>query len=867
MKKLLSLILAVTIFLNSLSTPFVYAVFAQEASPEATPVATTEPTPLADPTVEPSPQPVEQQVVETIASPTPSPTPTPTIPSYSSPEYDVYKAEKTIQDQQQETLEDEWEANEENDQWIAAHGGSEEYYTSGQWQIDQDAAAAAAAQQAEQNQTQQQLENDPFAPSNDSAPSSNSCSNEPSTLSADPSAALSTDSSTTTESSSTTNVNVSNNNCADIGNNSYSGGTSGTNSVTNTDGSVDMNTGPSSANGQLENNGNVNVTNSESFGTATSSTDESFAADGTAENLSTGEDSANFTQSNDSYNLTVENNNAATVDNEMTVEGVSGSNTITDNDGNVTLTTGDIELIANMLNILNLNVTGDDFLHLIVNIFGQINGTIDLDDIAQILGYADDDALEVLVSNDDTGDDSVNSAAANVEQNTNVENNNTAVVNNDLNVTGVSGGNDVSGNDGGANVITGRIAILANVLNFINTNMSGDKWKFIMINIFGSLNGDIILPGTDQFLGSQGSVTASNNNPGEGSTNNQTASSLDQSTTTNTNNIELNNNVNANGVSGNNSQSGNDDGDYQHTMQTGGTDIASQILNFLNMNLSGNNFVFLVVNVFGKWMGQIVGFADNGNMNAPAGGTFAALAMGGGGTNVSATNSNTGEDSVNNADASLTTTNNVANNNSAVVNNNINVDGISGANQVNNNDGQTSLTTGWVEIDANLLNIINTNITGNNWMVVFLNVFGDFMGNLLFGEQPSPAVAQSYQDSGIGGSPQNNDSDSNNEHSSDNNEESEAVITQATAQPKSPRVLSSELALETEEEAAESYTAQINEPEDNQDEGAVGAQEEDKGFFAEKLALIKSFFDRIIGILKDFVQPVFAYINQINPLS
>ena len=119
----------------------------------------------------------------------------------------------------------------------------------------------------------------------------------------------------------------------------------------------------------------------------------------------------------------------------MTVEGVSGSNIVTDNDGNATLTTGDIELIANMLNILNLNITGEDFLHLIVNIFGQLNGTIDLDDIAAYLGLADDDDLEIIARNENTGEDSENTVETTVLETTNVNNVNNAEVNNEMNVS------------------------------------------------------------------------------------------------------------------------------------------------------------------------------------------------------------------------------------------------------------------------------------------------------------------------------------------------------------------------------------------------------------------------------------------------
>ena len=165
--------------------------------------------------------------------------------------------------------------------------------------------------------------------------------------------------------------------------------------------------------------------------------------------------------------------------------------------------------------------------------------------------------------------------------------------------------------------------------------------------------------------------------------------------------------------------------------------------------------------------------------SAPGSGSFAALAVGGSGTDsTQASNNATGEDSGNNALASDTNNTDVNNQNSAIVNNTMNIEGISGANAVNGNDGATSITTGWVEIDANLLNIINMNVTGRSWLVVFLNVFGDFVGNLFFGQPPAPAVAYSpslevnqpqsnnSSNSGLGGSGQSGSSSQQTETSS-----------------------------------------------------------------------------------------------------
>ena len=749
-------------------------VHAQEATPEPTPATETSPTP------EPTPSPEATSIPEATPDPTPEPTPAPfdpyNHPPYSSPEYDVWKQEyevwKAEQDRQealQETREDEWSAHDNDQAWVDAHGGTEDYYTSGQWQADQDAAAAAQAAAAQ----------------NPGPLGSGNCSQTP--LDTE-SSSLATPSDTVDGSATATDIDsntVTNDNCADFYTDDLASATSGDNAQVDNDGSVSLLTGDSSADGTLINQGNTNVTQADDDAfQASASTDDSLAQGSEAENFNTGEDSTNFASATEVDTLTVTNDNQAYADNNLTVEGTSGSNLVADNDGSATLTTGDIELIANMLNILNLNITGDDFLHLIVNIFGQLNGTLDLDDIAAALGLQSDDQLEVIAQNTATGEDSDNTAEAVKEETTDITNTNSAEVNNTMDVSAVSGQNEVVNNDGTADVITGRIQILANLMNFINANFSGEKWSFIMVNIFGSLTGDIIVPDTQAYLADEGTVLAQNVGAGEDSHSSATATSEVTTSVTNTNSVDLTNTINADGISGENDQSGNDD-DGTHTLATGAVDVATQLMNFLNFNITGNNWVFLIVNVFGTWMGQIVNFAGTGTLDAPEG-SFAALSVGGSGSSSSPGPGLVGGDgSTNTASATYISDTTVSNTNSAQVNNTMNIEGVSGQNAVNHNDASTSLTTGWVEIDANLLNIINMNVTGRSWMIVFLNVFGDFVGNLFFGAPPPlPAVTAAVIPA-IGGGPSTSSTPSsadtaNTDASSPNPEPLTEVLTPVT---------------------------------------------------------------------------------------
>src|SRR3990167_9705168 len=112
-KKFISLALIFNLLFYNFAG-FVSVVKAQEATPSPTTEPTVESSPTSDPTTQP------------LSEPTPAPTiePTPTLtPTMSPDEYDAWKIQKNAEDDAREIREDEWEAHEEDDAWIAAHGG------------------------------------------------------------------------------------------------------------------------------------------------------------------------------------------------------------------------------------------------------------------------------------------------------------------------------------------------------------------------------------------------------------------------------------------------------------------------------------------------------------------------------------------------------------------------------------------------------------------------------------------------------------------------------------------------------------------------------------------------------------------------
>lgn len=505
-------------------------------------------------------------------------------------------------------------------------------------------------------------------------------------------------------------VTVTNANCASIKNDQDVSSTSGNNDASDNEGSK-LNTGDTSSDSSLINEGNKNTTLGDQQSEATNLDDQGSSTD---------------TNSESSEKVSVDNDNQIYAENDVNVESTSGGNTVNNNDGQVTLSTGDVDMIVTLLNILNVNITGEDFTHLIVNIFGDLTGDVDLDKIAKQLGMSEEE-LQAIARNEETEAQKNNDIRNSKNTELDVNNNNEATVKNNVDVKGTSGENEASGNEDRTKIVTGRIKILVALINFINTNYSGTEWYFAMVNIFGNLKGDLILPDPNGFLVED--TQAVNSQTGEGSNNDATATNNQDATVTNTNQATVNNNVKATGDSGSNNAYNNED---RVSQDSGDVNVVTNLTNWLNINIFGNNWVLLVINVFGKWYGRIVGFPGKGDLEAPESGMLMVAAGGSSGGGPAVTNSNTDPNSNNDTTSNNSQNLNVDNTNNASVENNVNIEGVSGRNTTNNNDDPISVSTGWIDISADLLNIVNMNIVGKRWMLVIVNIFGDFMGDITF---------------------------------------------------------------------------------------------------------------------------------------
>ncbi|MBI2009730.1 MAG: hypothetical protein HYS86_00990 [Candidatus Chisholmbacteria bacterium] len=325
-------------------------------------------------------------------------------------------------------------------------------------------------------------------------------------------------------------------------------------------------------------------------------------------------------------------NNDATIENNLILDSNSGYNVAKDNlGGDVAIVSGDANTSANVVNMANNNFAGNVLVG-VVNIFGDLIGDIILPEQEGSGGGSGTYAANVA-----NGADSQN--FNNIDQSTldAITQNNTATIDNNLNLAATTGGNSAKDNIGGGgnSIITGDANVVAQVLNIANTNIVGGSWWVVLVNEAGNWIGHIVgggeganyagSAGTEFLVNPDGSITASNGENLAGSTNTNNLTTNTTNTTTQTNTATIVNNLDLSANTGGNKAK--DNGGGNTSIVTGDANIVANVVNFLNNNFVGGRVYLTVINVFGSWLGDFVGpgqtqdTASNNSQTLALGGT------------------------------------------------------------------------------------------------------------------------------------------------------------------------------------------------------------------------------------------------------
>lgn len=399
----------------------------------------------------------------------------------------------------------------------------------------------------------------------------------------------------------------------------------------------------------------------------------------------TGPGSTSSSNTTGSNTLNLNNATSASMNNQITGVATSGNAVVLGNTSAGGATTGNVQDVANIVNLLqsssNALGTGSNVVTFTTNIDGDVVGDLLLDP-------------SQLTNTQNASSDTT------LTNNVTINNSTSAAINNDINLAAKSGGATVESNTTGGSATTGAAAAVANIVNSINSALMAGKSFIGTININGNLDGDILLPPNfvDQLLAAnvpRVQITVPD------SVNNTSTSVANNTTVTNTNNMGITNTVNANSNSGDASVTSNT---IAGNARSGSSTNTITAFNLTGSNVIGANAILVFVNVQGSWVGVIV--------NAPAGATAAAL---GGGITQNTTVANN------------TTVNNTFN---GQINNHITTDARSGDAAVYYNTQGGNATSGDARSAVNLANIENSNLNLTGWLgILFINVFGTWHGS------------------------------------------------------------------------------------------------------------------------------------------
>ena len=358
---------------------------------------------------------------------------------------------------------------------------------------------------------------------------------------------------------------------------------------------------------------------------------------------------------------------------------------------------------------------------------------------------------DVTVLNADNGVNSDNDASVSISDDSTTVQENTADVQNELDLASNTGDNSASYNTGNTNYITtGNANVSGTSVTAVNTNVDG-----VMISEFNIVDdqvGDYVLDFAANCIAgcTPGSLTAQNTGNGADSDNDIDLDVDSADNTFQTNDATVSNTMVLEANSGYNDTNLNTGGD--NYIATGDANVSASALTFANNNLAGS-LVYGVVNIYGDLVGDIV-FPEEllGSCCLPGAATVS--------------NTANGANSDNDADLDLATNSDTFQTNDATIENVLDMESESGANDADYNTGGASgIITGDSTATAQVLNVANSNISGGNWWLVLVNEAGQWIGHILGGDgtdnfagstgtefvvDPSGAITVSNADNGAG---------------------------------------------------------------------------------------------------------------------
>jgi len=386
--------------------------------------------------------------------------------------------------------------------------------------------------------------------------------------------------------------------------------------------------------------------------------------------------------------------NTANLNTEVTGEAVSGQNTEKNIGGNAVIATGGSCASAYSLNIINTTILGSNVRFLVINIDSEQVGDINLNELWKEIQNQQSDKKTFYLDSNGTMVDITNSSSSFTR----------------LAVSAISGDNTIDGAGGDGTIVTGDAYASAGLVNFQNTTIIESQLLVVIINIIGTLKGDIIVPSEERFVEDAVQHTTSG------------LSGMSQTAVSDTANVS-GSKASVVADTGNNISIGPSQEQYT---QTGGAYAQANEFIVANIQMYVDYLYKILFNNYGNHQGGMDGLTDPEQIDptapytsstftvADGSDSFSALESGSGGTKMMITNA---------ADSSF----------------DVDVLARTGGNTALDVNGKTTIKTGTAVAIANILSFFNTTIFGNSLLFPIINLFGSWVGNFVF-ERPDVTV-------------------------------------------------------------------------------------------------------------------------------
>ncbi|MBN1263497.1 MAG: DUF11 domain-containing protein [Candidatus Pacebacteria bacterium] len=277
------------------------------------------------------------------------------------------------------------------------------------------------------------------------------------------------------------------------------------------------------------------------------------------------------------------NNNVASLVNEVKVAASTGGNQADDNGGETAITTGSAQALANVVNLVNLNLIGSQFFLGVFNILGDFTGDLILPRPENFLPSVGE--------------------AGSTEGGVEFLNHNQAGISSRVSAEADTGHNQSAGNEGSTLTTTGGAVARTNVFEWVNTNVSQNYWFTTVVNHLGSWFGGTLNwsapgswnPGDDNLMTAYQIIPSPS--PEEAET------AADSGAVVNQNQATVETKIDVSAATGGNQA---DDNQGEAVIKTGSARALANLFDLVNFNFLGGRSFLGLINILGNWRGNVV---------------------------------------------------------------------------------------------------------------------------------------------------------------------------------------------------------------------------------------------------------------------